>query len=111
MLLRADQAIELLSMFVDGAKQTCRGGLTMSVHRCKAEMDQPLASNLDFSARVSRVLMAHPLPASLAATPSRPLKGRWPCSARALLPSEARPIRQFKILLPPLVLHRLSPQP
>ena len=75
MLLRADQAIELLSMFVDGPKQTCRGGLTMSVHGCRAEMDQPLASNLDFSARVSRVLMAHPLPASLAATPSQPLKG------------------------------------
>jgi hypothetical protein len=55
MLLRADQVIELLSMFVDGTKQTCRGGLTMSVHGCKAEMDQPLASNLDFSARVPSV--------------------------------------------------------
>ena len=55
MLLRADQAIELLSMFVDGTKQTCRGGLTMSVHGCRAEMDQPLASNLDFSAHVPSV--------------------------------------------------------
>src|SRR5258708_5115751 len=36
-----------------GTKRTWRSGLTMSAIGCNSDIDQPLASNLDFKVRVS----------------------------------------------------------